>query len=368
MGGGDRSGGGKKRRSFARFLLTLIAIALAALLVAGGMAGLLAFAVYDHVTQPGVPGAELAVAVPEGTTGRDVGRILADHGLIEHELFFWLALKLEPAPKAIRHGEYTLRRGWSARQLLEKLQSGPDRMILENQFKVTIPEGLGIAQAAALTPDPEGFAAAARDPELVARAGVNAPSLEGFLMPNTYYFDKPPAGRELVERMLAQFQKEYQKCLAEVPGAEKLDKLRVVTVASIVEEETRADEERPKVARVIYNRLDKGMRLQMDSTLQYALQKYGQRMLETDLQTDSPYNTYLNTGLPPGPICSPGAASLRAALRPETGKWIFFVSNADGRTHTFSVTEEEHLKAVARFRREIAPQRRALREQQGTAP
>ena len=110
------------------------------------------------------------------------------------------------------------------------------------------------------------------------------------------------------------------------------------------------------------------MRLQMDSSLQFALDKYGQRLLYDDREVESPYNTYLNEGLPPGPISSPGLASLRAALRPAEGAYLYFVSNADGRTHTFSVTEEEHLKAVARFRREIAPQRRALREQQEAAP
>ena len=101
------------------------------------------------------------------------------------------------------------------------------------------------------------------------------------------------------------------------------------------------------------------MPLQLDSTLQYALSKYGQRLLYEDLQADSPYNTYKHPGLPPGPISCPGKAAIRAALRPADAPYIYFVSNADGQTHTFSATEAEHLKAVARFRKEIAPQRKA---------
>ncbi len=356
---------GKSARRFWRTMALLLCTALAALLLAGVAAAVAAFAVYDHVTQPGVDGPETEVSVPEGATGRDVGRILVEHGLIEHELFFRLALQIDGTNQPVRHGAYRLRRGHSALQLLRELHKGPSRMILENQFKVTIPEGMTIAQAAALTPDPEGFTEAAHDPALIAKLGLDTESLEGFLMPNTYFFDKEPTGRELVERMVGQFAREYARLVAETPGSEKLDKKTVVTVASLIEEETRVDDERPMVARVIYNRLEKSMRLQMDSTLQFALDKYGQRLLYEDREADSPYNTYLNTGLPPGPISSPGTASLRAALRPAEGKWLYFVSNADGKTHTFSATDEEHQRAVARFRREIAPQRRALEGQAG---
>jgi UPF0755 protein len=234
---------------------------------------------------------------------------------------------------------------------------------LENQFRVTVPEGMTIRQVSELVKDPEAFIEAARDQALIKRLGIDADTLEGFLMPNTYFFDAEPEPRALVERMVAQFEKEYKKLAAEVPGGDKLNKMRIVTIASLVEEETRVDEERPLVARVIYNRIDKKMPLQLDSTLQFVLNKYGQRLLYEDREVDSPYNTYMKNGLPPGPISSPGAASLRAALRPADTKNVYFVSNADGRTHTFSNTEEEHVRAVARFRREIEPQREALEKQ-----
>ncbi len=349
--------------TFYRILATAVLFGVAALLLAGVAGGIVAFVVYDHVTQPGVAGPEVEVIVPQKATGRDVGRILVENGLIEHETFFTLALRLDGTNQPIRSGAYRLHRGNSALELLHHLYKGPSHQVAATQFRVTVPEGLTVRQASELVKEPKGFIEAAHDQALIKRLGIDADSLEGFLMPNTYFFDAEPAPRALVERMAAQFEKQYRKLAAEVPGASTLNKMRIVTIASLVEEETKVDEERPLVARVIYNRIDKKMPLQLDSTLQFVLNKYGQRLLYEDREVDSPYNTYLKNGLPPGPISSPGAASLRAALRPADTKNLYFVSNADGRTHTFSNTEEEHNKAVARFRREIEPQREALEKQ-----
>ena len=179
-------------------------------------------------------------------------------------------------------------------------------------------------------------------------------------MPDTYFFDEPPTEREVVERMLDSFLKTRDALYSEFPDAARRNLHEVVTVASLVEEEARLNEERPMVATVIYNRIDQGISLCFDSTLQFALGKYGQRMLDRDKEVDSPYNTYKNAGLPPGPITSPGKASLRSALRPDEAKYLYFVSNADGKTHTFSETMADHNKAVAQYRREISVQRREL--------
>ncbi len=349
--------------TFYRILATAVLFGLASLLLAGVAGGIVAFVVYDHVTQPGVAGPEVEIVVPQKATGRDVGRILAENGLIEHEAFFILAVRLDGTNQPIRTGAYRLHRGNSALELLRQLHKGPSRQVVETQFKVTVPEGLTIRQISELVKDPKGFVEAARDETLLKRLGIEAETLEGFLMPNTYFFDAEPEPRALVERMVGQFEKEYKKLAAEVPGGDKLNKMRIVTIASLVEEETKVDAERPLVARVVYNRIDNKMPLQLDSTLQFALNKYGQRLLYGDREVDSPYNTYARNGLPPGPISNPGVASLRAALRPAATKNLYFVSNADGRTHTFSNTEEEHNKAVARFRREIEPQREALEKQ-----
>ena len=338
-------------------------LGMGAVLVLIGIAGVfLLFLAYQQVVQPGVPGKIVSVTVPEGATGKDIGKLLAAEDLIEHEILFRIALRIEGAGGPLKHGRYELPQGLSASQLLERLRKGPTQALkaeeIPDECKVTIPEGLTIAQTADLFPNPGAFIKAASDPAHVARLGIQADTLEGFLMPNTYFFDEQPEESDVIRRMVLQFEKEYAALTEEIPGAADYDKNTIVTVASLVEEEARVDDERALVAAVIYNRLDRNMALQMDSTIQYALKKYGQRILYEDRETDSPYNTYKHTGLPPGPISNPGVASLRAAMQPAQEDYLYFVSNADGKTHTFSSTDAEHVRAVRRFRREIAPQRR----------
>ena len=337
-----------------------------ALVVAGMLAGLAAWLIHERLHQGGVPGAEQGFVLPEGATGHDMGRVLAEHGLIEHELLFRLALRLREEDRPIRHGYYRIPEGLSAMDLVERVYEGPeasrDPSELPPELRVTIPEGLSLERMAERFDDPDAFMEAASDPELIARLGIEADTLEGFLMPNTYFFDEKPTEAEVVERMVEQFERDFARLKAEFPEAEQRDLMELVTVASLVEREARAAHERPKVASVIENRLERGMTLDIDATLQYALGKYGERMLNEDKEVDSPYNTYRNRGLPPGPIASPGMASLRAALEPADTEYYYFVSNADGRTHTFSRTLEEHNRAVYRYRQEMAVQRRALQE------
>ncbi len=351
-----------------------------------GSAGLAGLVMYDHVMSPGMPLAEIEVIIPEGASGADVARILADSGLVEHPALFRLAMRLDgtgdtplasfngilhgrrASVKPIQQGAYALYKGHSPLQLLHAIYEGPRRPEMPDAFKFTIPEGLTIHQMAELFADPEAFIAAAHDPDLVARLALDVPSLEGFLMPNTYFFDKKPTEREVVERMLRQFLDDWNRLTLEFPQARAAELLEVVTMASLIEEEAKVEQERPIVASVLYNRIEKNMTLDMDSTLQYALGKYGQRMLDSDKEVDSPYNTYKNAGLPPGPICSPGLRCIRAALTPADTDYLFFVSNADGATHTFSATIGEHNAAVAKFRTEIRDQRRELQREQGEQP
>lgn len=352
-----------------RRLVPKLLLAAGVLLLVGVVgAGLAAFLAYQHVTQSGVAGELVRVTIPDGATGKDVGRILTKKGLVEHEAFFRLAMRLDPSRKPIVQGWYALARGLSALELLHILQKGSNRAPgpdeIPDELKVTIPEGLTIAQAAQQFSNLQAFIEAASDPALIERLGVKTNSLEGFLLPNTYYFTKRPTEREVVERMLGEFEKQYAALTAETPLPQGYDKFALVTIASLVEEEARVPEERPNIAAVIYNRLKKRMPLQLDSTLQYALNKYGQRLLHGDQEVDSPYNTYKHAGLPPGPISSPGLASLKAALQPAAVDSLYFVSNADGLTHTFSSNETEHLRAVNHFRKEIAPQRKVLEQRE----
>lgn len=347
------------------YLLLVVVVAAGVLLVGAG-AG--AYLLYGHITLEGVPGEPVRVTIPQGATGRDAGRILADAGLIEHELMLRAAIYIDDSGRTIKHGAYDLPAGLSAKQLLDLLHEGPlprfDPESVPPERVVRIPEGLTIRQMAERFDEPAAFIDAASDPALIQRLGVDAPTLEGFLMPNTYYFDAKPEPREVVERMLEQFETEMDDLLRHHAMQPGRDLLETVTVASLVEEEARDDAERPIIASVIYNRLERGMPLQLDATLQFALNKYAQRMLHEDKEVDSPYNTYKHAGLPPGPISNPGVASLRAALDPAETDYYYFVSNADGRTHTFSRTAAEHGRAVARYRREMREQRRALRNQE----
>lgn len=350
-----KRGASPLRRILVAALLMIIAIAI-------GVA-VLAMNVLATVRGPGVPGDPVTVVVPEGSTGRDVGRLLADQGLLEHELLFRIALRLDETGETIKHGSHRIPRGSAALEILHMLQQNPTPALDTNLFKVTVPEGLSVRQIADLMPDSAAFLAAAASVYAVEEFGVDVVSLDGFLMPNTYYFDEPPTPEQLLRRMIDQFKADYEELKADHPDA-AADVLRVVTIASLIEEEAKVDDERAIVSSVIHNRLEKGIALQFDSTLQYALNKYGQRLLDSDKEVDSPYNTYMYAGLPPGPIANPGLASLRAALEPADTDYLYFVSNADGSTHTFSKTLREHEAAVAKFRREIRVQRRELREQQ----
>jgi UPF0755 protein len=350
----------RKRFRFWRWIAAFMMYSVAASILLVAVAAGLGFVLYDHVTYEGKPGPVVEISVPRGATGRDIGRLLADADLIEYGGFFRLAQQLDRSGKIIQNGRYELNQGLSASGFLRQLQGGPSRPLEVDRVKVTIPEGLAIAQIAEDRADGPSFIEAASDKELIKRLGIDAGSLEGYLMPDTYFFDEAPTAEVLVARQVGQFESVYASLLEEIPGSEAYDKLSIVTIASLVEEEARVDEERPIIAAVMYNRLEKGMPLQMDSTLQYALGKYGQRMLNVDKEVDSPYNTYRFKGLPPGPISSPGAASLRAALAPAKVDYLYFVSKADGNSHTFSSNLADHERAVAKYRREISGQRRAL--------
>lgn len=351
---GDRAGG--------VFLKGVFYLSLLALLLAG-VGALAAYLLYEHLTQPGIAGESVAFRVPQGATGAEVAKRLEANGLVEREVFFRMALRLDDSDEPIKHGLFSIPQGLSPLELARVLRDGTNRIIeadeISSSLKMTIPEGFSIRQAAELFEDSGGFIAAAADAELVRRVGIDAPTLEGFLMPNTYFFDAKDGPAEVVRRMVAQFEKEYEALQKEFPDIRAVDKLKIVTVASLVEEEARDDEERPLIAAVIYNRLDKNRALEMDSTLQFALNKYGQRLVSEDKEVESPYNTYKHRGLPPGPISSPGVASIRAAMAPADVAYLYFVSNADGKTHTFSKTLVEHNKAVARYRKAMREQRRS---------
>jgi UPF0755 protein len=227
-------------------------------------------------------------------------------------------------------------------------------------LKFTVPEGLTIPDVAGLAAERLGvaedsFVAAARDGEAAsAQLGMRVPSFEGFLRPDTYILPADIRARELVRVLADGFKAEWQPAWDARLDTLKMTKLALVTLASIVEGEARVDAERETIAGVYHNRLRIGMPLQADPTVQYAIfLKRGRRktrLFHKDYQIDSPYNTYLNRGLPPGPVNSPSRRSIEAALYPAPGKYLYFVAGRDGR-HVFSRTYGEHLRAIRKIRR-----------------
>jgi UPF0755 protein len=206
----------------------------------------------------------------------------------------------------------------------------------------------------------DDFLAAAKNPEIIRDLAPQAKTLEGFLFPATYHLPRHPAANELAAEMTQKFREEWSH--AAPPGADKTGQsngrplLSTITLASLVEGETPKPEERPIVAGVFENRLKKGMLLQCDPTVIYALQQQGRyhgSLSSKDLHEDSPYNTYMHGGLPPGPIGNPGEISLRAALAPASTPFLYFVANTQG-GHFFSSTLEQHNQNVNRYRRMLA--------------
>jgi UPF0755 protein len=232
--------------------------------------------------------------------------------------------------------------------------------------KVTFPEGFTVRQMAARLKRNAVVADDAAFLKLVteqgqAIGGKSFPkNLEGFLFPDTYQFPAGATAEEVARIMTENFRERVIEGPWQDRAAGKLSLLDAVIVASMIEREAETDEDRPLIAGVIYNRLKKGMRLQIDATVQYARREHKERLLYSDLAVDSPYNTYKNAGLPPGPICCPGLPSLEAALKPARTDALFYVDSGDGTgKHVFARTYAEHLKNVAVFRK-----RRAEREKE----
>jgi UPF0755 protein len=291
------------------------------------------------------------IVVPKGQTSLQIGERLAAAGLIRAGWGFAAAAQLRRVATRLQEGEYRLSPAMPLLQILDTLARGD--VVLH---QVTIPEGFTAAEivdalAGAGIGTPKGLAA------LVQHGAPTFPyaflsrtasgSLEGFLFPDTYRIPRYLADRQIVQRFLTRFADVV------VPRARALASTRplyeVITVASLVEREAKIPSERPVIAGVLYNRLARGMKLEVDATVLYALGRHKDVVTLDDLKVDSPYNTYRYAGLPPGPIANPGLASITAALRPADTRYLFYVARADG-SHVFSRTFAEHLIAIRKYR------------------
>ncbi len=328
-----------------------VLLALAALLaLALGAGGLFAGrrALYAHRAVP-EDAPEVLVELPRGVGVRAVAATLAGRGVVDHPRLFALAAWLRGDAGRIRAGEYALSPGKSYAVLLDDLVAG--RVVLH---QLAVPEGLTLLQIADRL-DALGLAERdevlelSADRDFLAELKVPAASLEGYLFPDTYRFERTAGARRILATLNRRFWEEGRK-LGLPAEAGGLSLHQVVTLASIVEREARLPEERPRVAAVYRNRLRKGMKLQADPTVIYGADDFRGDLTRAQLERDTPYNTYTRTGLPPGPICSPGGESLKAALSPAEVPFLYFVAKGDG-SHYFSRDYAEHQQAVNRFQR-----------------
>jgi UPF0755 protein len=331
-------------------LRTLITLFLIAVLALGGW---VEWQVYIPVTPP----ANTSLLLHPGYSTRRIAAELKKAGVIRNERVFWLWHVLHPKP-LLKAGEYLFEREATLPQVYERIARGDIYFHV-----VTVPEGYTMFDIAKAMED-AGLGSASdflqvfeSQTQLISDLAPEAKSLEGYLFPNTYQFTRTQTLEEMAAEMVHQFRQVAQQIglTAGMNSGVNSDVPKVVTMASIVEKETAAPEERPRVASVYYNRLAQRMALDADPSVIYAellLGTYQGSLHHADLAVNSPYNTYRFPGLPQGPIGNPGKSALEAALHPDTTKFLYFVSDGNGH-HRFARSLEEHNRNVAAYRHSI---------------
>lgn len=328
---------GRPRRTGRGVALAILAAAL-----------LSAFLLFD--TNPRGSWEGKLVLIPKGSSLPEVARILREDGILPHPLAFRALVLLTFSGRRLHYGEYAFPTPPSAYEAWRRLVRGD-----VIKYEVTVHPGANLYDVAELLEEKKlatakEFLATAASPAILRRLEIPGESAEGYLFPDSYVFVKPVTTEEILEFMVRQFRRKVP------PDAEKRAREagfslhQVVTIASIIEKETGVEEEKPIVSAVIRRRLALGMPLQMDPTVIYGVKRFDGTVTGKDLRTAGPYNTYLNRGLPPGPIANPGLTAIAAALNPSNSEYLYFVSRNDG-SHTFSRTLSEHNRAVEQFRR-----------------
>jgi len=288
------------------------------------------------------------VYIPKGMTVEQIGETLAQEKIVRNAWSFKLLVRLKGESRYLQAGEYKFPSRVSTAEVLEKLRKG-QRYIR----RLTIPEGYNFQQIAQEI-EKTGIASASevqalfKDPRYLNKLGFNALSLEGYLFPDTYEYNRGTTLDDIISQMIANFKKQIGEGLSQRAQQGGWTIPQLTTLASVIEKETGLAAERPRIASVFQNRLQIGMPLQSDPTIIYGLKDYQGDIRRKDIRNPHPYNTYVHVGLPPGPIASPGIDSLRAVLNPEPSDYLFFVSRGDG-SHQFSENLAEHQAAVRKY-------------------
>lgn len=306
------------------------------------------------------PGATILISIQEGESAQEMGEKLEDEGIIASGLLFRVLVALQGYEDKLVAGDYEFEKGMPTLEVLERIRRGQTAPLV-----VTIREGLRAEEIAELMEDKtvvpaEDFLEAIESWYEFSFLYTKPywANLEGYLFPDTYFFSRNMTAEEVVLQILENFDQRLDSELRQQADVAGLSMHTVLTLASIVEREAQVPDERPVIAGVFLKRLRRGMPLEADPTVQYAVgndpasvARYGywkQELTQTDLEVDSPYNTYRNAGLPRGPICNPGLDSIRAVVTPEQTDYLYFVARADG-SHVFAETLEEHLRNIEQY-------------------
>lgn len=347
------NGSGKRNGAFP-FVMLLVVLAVMGVVAAGFLVVPKLFQRNQPVADEYPSGEEVIVVIPDGSGGAAIAQLLIDNHVISDESAFYQEVQKQNADTNLKSGTYQFITGATISEVVKQLVSGPNA----TQYQLKLAEGLTVSQTAANVESQLGISA----DEFLGQAkasnyvddypfleNVSDDSLEGFLFAKTYSMSDDDASADAVIRTMLD---QYNTEVASLDMAKARDTLRerygidisdygLIKVASIIEKEAVTEEDRPLVASVIYNRLSIGMAIQSDATMMYVT---GGEVTADDLQTDSPYNTYLYTGLTPTPICSPSLASIQAAMDPSETKYLYFFIN--DKVHQFSETYEEHQQAI----------------------
>ncbi|MDR1487244.1 MAG: endolytic transglycosylase MltG, partial [Deltaproteobacteria bacterium] len=306
----------------------------------------------DNFLAPEEISREIVVTIPQGHTNAQIAEMLQNSGVIKSSDAFLWAIKIRSRlkkPVNIKAGEQALDPSLSVWETLSLLEKGNFKY-----YPFTVPEGLTMHDIAnsietAGLGRAGDFLALCRDGAFISSLGFQTDSLEGYLFPETYSFPKGTPLKTIIKAMTDQFLKVWNKYAAQA-ATKGMTQNQVLTLASIVEKETGAAQERPLIASVFFNRLEKKMRLQTDPTVIYGLVNFNGNLTRADLETPHPYNTYVIDGLPPGPIANPGEDAIKAVINPTPSRFLYFVSKNDG-THHFSETLSEHNRMVNQYQR-----------------
>jgi UPF0755 protein len=331
--------------------LSALLLLLAMLVAAGAVAWWTLYRAESSVA----PGRSVQVEIPKGASSADVAMLLATPGVVANPNMFTLRSRLLGAGGDLKPGVYELKTGSDYDGVIRALQAGPKI----TYFTVAIPEGWTIDRIAARVEDKTGVSAAefsrlakqdAREFDFPFLADNHTGSLEGYLFPKTYRVREGTSAADIIHMMLKQYGKEIVAVDYSYARSRNLTPHEVLTIASIIEREASVAKDRPLVASVIYNRLRAKMRLQLDSTVMYVIGNR-EKLFLRDLKVVSPYNTYLHAGLPPGPIASPGLASIQAAARPATSKYVYYIMDHKDGSQSFTATYAEFLRLKAQAKK-----------------